>query len=43
MSIGVILVLIVVTVQVRYIFRDVEVLRFDEPQDVQVCTTKYKL
>ncbi|XP_011869854.1 PREDICTED: P protein isoform X1 [Vollenhovia emeryi] len=35
MSIGVILVLIVVSAQVRYIFRDVTVLRFDEPQDVQ--------
>lgn len=28
--------LIVVSVQIRYIFRDVAVLRFDEPQDVQV-------
>lgn len=36
MSIGVVLVLIVVSAQVRYIFRDVAVLRFDEPQDVQV-------
>ncbi|XP_024889830.1 P protein isoform X3 [Temnothorax curvispinosus] len=35
MSIGVVLVLIVVSAQVRYIFRDVAVLRFDEPQDVQ--------
>ncbi|KAL6260959.1 hypothetical protein P5V15_008487 [Pogonomyrmex californicus] len=35
MSIGVIMVLIVVTAQIRYIFRDVAVLRFDEPQDVQ--------
>ncbi|XP_018394179.1 PREDICTED: P protein [Cyphomyrmex costatus] len=35
MSIGVMLVLIVVSMQIRYIFRDVAVLRFDEPQDVQ--------
>lgn len=35
MSIGVILVLIVVYAQLRFIFRDVAVLRFDEPQDVQ--------
>ncbi|XP_029173209.1 P protein-like [Nylanderia fulva] len=35
MSIGVILVLIVVSAQIRYIFRDVAVLRFNEPQDVQ--------
>ncbi|KYN37724.1 P protein [Trachymyrmex septentrionalis] len=35
MSIGVMLVLIVVSAQIRYIFRDVAVLRFDEPQDVQ--------
>lgn len=35
MSIGIILVLIVVYAQVRFIFRDVSVLRFDEPQDVQ--------
>ncbi|XP_076289649.1 P protein [Lasioglossum baleicum] len=35
MSIGVILVLIAVYAQLRYIFRDVAVLRFDEPQDVQ--------
>ncbi|KAG5330208.1 P protein, partial [Acromyrmex heyeri] len=35
MSIGVILVLIIVSAQIRYIFRDVAVLRFDEPQDVQ--------
>ncbi|XP_011686106.1 PREDICTED: P protein [Wasmannia auropunctata] len=35
MSIGVIVVLIVVSAQIRYIFRDVAVLRFDEPQDVQ--------
>lgn len=36
MSIGVILVIIVVFAQLRFIFRDVTVLRFDEPQDVQV-------
>ncbi|XP_012217012.1 P protein-like [Linepithema humile] len=35
MSIGVILVLIVVSAQFRYIFRDGTVLRFNEPQDVQ--------
>lgn len=35
MSIGVILVLIVVYAQLRFIFRDAAVLRFDEPQDVQ--------
>ncbi|XP_014474138.1 PREDICTED: P protein-like [Dinoponera quadriceps] len=35
MSIGVILVLIVITVQFRFIYRDVTVLRFDVPQDVQ--------
>nr|XP_012134755.1 PREDICTED: P protein-like [Megachile rotundata] len=35
MSIGVALVIIVVYVQLRYIFRNVEVLRFDEPPDVQ--------
>ncbi|XP_032665122.1 P protein [Odontomachus brunneus] len=35
MSIGVILVLIVVTAQFRFIYRDVAVLRFDVPQDVQ--------
>ncbi|XP_054005067.1 P protein-like isoform X1 [Hylaeus anthracinus] len=35
MSIGVVLVIIVVYAQIRYIFRDVAVLRFDEPQDVQ--------
>ncbi|XP_078053556.1 P protein [Augochlora pura] len=35
MSIGVILVIIAVYAQLRYIFRDVTVLRFDEPQDVQ--------
>ncbi|KAM0729096.1 P protein [Formica fusca] len=35
MSIGVILVLIVVSAQIRYIFRDIAVLRFNEPQDVQ--------
>ncbi|XP_015430492.1 PREDICTED: P protein [Dufourea novaeangliae] len=35
MSIGVILVIITVYAQLRYIFRDVAVLRFDEPQDVQ--------
>ncbi|XP_076623101.1 P protein [Colletes latitarsis] len=35
MSIGVILVIIVVYAQLRFIFRDVAVLRFDEPQDVQ--------
>ncbi|XP_076244373.1 P protein [Calliopsis andreniformis] len=35
MSIGVILVLIVVYAQLRFIFRDITVLRFDEPQDVQ--------
>ncbi|KAG7208414.1 hypothetical protein KM043_014646 [Ampulex compressa] len=35
MSIGVILVIIVVYGQLRFIFRDVAVLRFDEPQDVQ--------
>ncbi|XP_039303573.1 P protein [Solenopsis invicta] len=35
MSVGVVLVLIVVSAQIRYIFRDVTVLRFDEPQDVQ--------
>ncbi|KAL0127051.1 hypothetical protein PUN28_005401 [Cardiocondyla obscurior] len=35
MSIGVIIVLAVITAQIRYIFRDVTVLRFDEPQDVQ--------
>ena len=35
MSIGIILVLIVVYAQLRFIFRDVSVLRFDEPQDVQ--------
>jgi len=39
MSIGVILVLVVVSAQIRYIFRDVAVLRFDEPQDVQVYIT----
>lgn len=42
MSIGVILVLLVVSVQIRYIFRDIAVLRFDEPQDIQVYTN-YKL
>ncbi|KAL6431151.1 hypothetical protein ACFW04_007103 [Cataglyphis niger] len=35
MSIGVIMVLIVVSAQIRYIFRDIAVLRFNEPQDVQ--------
>ncbi|OXU23779.1 hypothetical protein TSAR_010202 [Trichomalopsis sarcophagae] len=35
MSIGVIMVLIVVYGHFRFIFRDLEVLRFDEPQDVQ--------
>ena len=35
MSIGVILVIIVAYVQLRFIFRDVDVLRFDEPPDVQ--------
>ncbi|XP_011153269.1 P protein [Harpegnathos saltator] len=35
MSIGVILVLIIVTAQFRFIYRDVAVLRFDVPQDVQ--------
>nr|XP_050861373.1 P protein isoform X4 [Vespula vulgaris] len=35
MSIGVILVLIVVYAQLRFIFRDKAVLSFDEPQDVQ--------
>ncbi|KYQ51043.1 P protein [Trachymyrmex zeteki] len=35
MSIGVMLVLIVVSAQIRYIFRDITVLRFNEPQDVQ--------
>ncbi|XP_076162409.1 P protein isoform X2 [Ptiloglossa arizonensis] len=35
MSIGVTFVIIVVYVQLRFIFRDVAVLRFDEPQDVQ--------
>jgi len=38
MSIGVILVLIVVSAQFRFIFRNTAVLRFKEPQDVQVCT-----
>lgn len=35
MSIGVVLVIIVVYVQLRYIFRNVDALRFDEPPDVQ--------
>ncbi|XP_031837622.1 P protein isoform X2 [Nomia melanderi] len=35
MSIGVILVIIAVYAQLRYIFRDVTALRFDEPQEVQ--------
>ncbi|XP_017792609.1 PREDICTED: P protein-like [Habropoda laboriosa] len=35
MSIGVILVIFVVYAQLRFIFRDIAVLRFDEPQDVQ--------
>ncbi|XP_012270916.1 P protein [Orussus abietinus] len=35
MGIGVILVLFVVYAQLRFIFRDVSALRFDEPQDVQ--------
>ncbi|EZA62361.1 P protein [Ooceraea biroi] len=35
MSIGVILVLIVVSAQFRYLFRNTAVLRFNEPQDVQ--------
>ncbi|XP_066583327.1 P protein isoform X2 [Prorops nasuta] len=35
MGIGVFLVLIVVYAQLRFVFRDVAVLRFDEPQDVQ--------
>ncbi|XP_011499629.1 PREDICTED: P protein [Ceratosolen solmsi marchali] len=35
MSIGVILVLIIVYGHFRFIFRNLEVLRFDEPQDVQ--------
>lgn len=40
MSIGVILVLIVVYAQLRFIFRDKAVLSFDEPQDVQVIFYK---
>lgn len=36
MSVGVIMVLIVVYGHFRFIFRDLEVLRFDEPQEVQV-------
>jgi len=36
MSIGVILVLIVVSAQFRFLFRNTAVLRFNEPQDVQV-------
>lgn len=35
MSIGVILALIVISAQFRYIFRNIAVLRFDVPQDVQ--------
>ncbi|GAB1867112.1 P protein [Camponotus japonicus] len=35
MSIGVILVLVVISAQIRYIFRDIAALRFNEPQDVQ--------
>lgn len=40
MSIGVILVLIVVSAQLRYLFRNTAVLRFNEPQDVQVLATR---
>ena len=41
MSIGVILVILVVFAQLRFIFRDIAVLKFAEPQDVQVRTFSF--